>query len=276
MNVCEFDQEVFDYMFDENNWNQYHLKDECSSQFLKSELQITEIFSNRETQDLTSNSKTSQVSQEIESVSMSFPSPLTENPIIFKIEKIPEKKEGNDSTKQISNKRRSKGEMQRKFEPDGMRKKAKVYFLKYIIIRINSGIKEFVPEQQKRFIKFSKKLTETITTEYNKQLNEKTIAKIFKEDESICHKSKIFDYSHNKKLYEAVCTVEGMKDLFNRTVKEFYMEFLRADELKTHLKKLKSKESEYYIEKYIKILNDYVYYYIRKNPNKKPVKKFLK
>jgi len=188
------------------------------------------------------------------------------NNLIFKIEKISlsEERNATSSSTEIFEVPR------RKELPDDMRKKFKVQIFKYILKKLNLFRTLYAFQEERKFIKFSKELIETISIKYNKSLNEKTLGNILFEDRSICKKLNIFDNEHNKNLADDLIPLEQFEFLFNMTVKDLIEEFMTTNEFSKHLEKVKSKESEIYYLKYSSIVSDYTFYYLRKDPNYVP------
>jgi hypothetical protein len=166
--------------------------------------------------------------------------------------------------KEKQRKEKGKGK-DRKFDPDGMRKKAKTHFLEDVREKLNKHLPE-----NKQLIKLNQKLIQNINIPYNKILNNTKLYDIYIEDRSICKKRKIFDQEYNSKIIaeESLRNTE-LRELLNMKLKEFYTDFRDPTSVKiiAHLNEVRRKEGEAYYERYLKCFNEYVLYFDDKKGN---------
>jgi hypothetical protein len=272
MSASEFCEDVLNNLHENINSNIIDLGECYMMDFAKTECYKFEEDNcqNEFTSDKTPETNLSQSNQITfsEDLTTASENHLKINNLIFKIEKISLSEERNTtcSSNEILDVPR------RKELPDDMRRKFKVHIFKYILNKLNLYRTLYALPEDRKFIKFSKELIETISIKYNKSLNEKTLGNILNEDRSISKKLKIFDDEHNKNLAEDLLSIEQFECLFNITVKELIEEFMTSSQFSNHLEKVKRKDGTNYYLKYYSIVTDYIFYYIRKDPNYVPPK----
>ena len=186
----------------------------------------------------------------------------------------------------------------RKDDKDLKIKKIKGKFFKYIIKKLNEKLENLNIEG--KFNHFSKRMIECMKKTKFKQILELTVIKFLNYEELNKIDNKIIISENNKRLYEKLknrndCNYlfqnalnDKRDDLFLKTLKDLYVEYLKSDDFQCTIKKFKpkvksddfkcpidkykSKYEDYYINSYKKIAEeDFINYFFpdeKKSSNK--------
>ena len=108
----------------------------------------------------------------------------------------------------------------------------------------------------KYFEKFPQHFVNDVNRKRNKDILDLTLREIFEKKELYSLKDKLclYNYLHNLEVLESedIKDNEEFKKIFNKTFRELYEEYINSDEFeKDEINRLKKKNEDEYISKYI-------------------------
>ena len=204
---------------------------------------------------------------------------------IFFIRKIKKR------SKKIQLLRKKKGlHLIRKKDSDTIRKKIKTYFHNYLLdlmnaklskLKLKNNINNFedIINSKKtnlkivnKFLKFNNKFTTNVSINTNRNLLMKKISIILM-NEPISTKYKAYDLKNNYYLAKYLLSMKQTFDihkLLNLTYMELFNEFLKSSNYENIVKKVKNRDGEVYMHKFILVSNNYITYFNSNKTRKEP------
>ena len=156
---------------------------------------------------------------------------------------------------------RSKTKRRRRENNDNIRKRIKRYFFNKILInnmnnQLNKG------GSRKYFSLFPNKLVSDVHRKRNKNILNKTILQIIK-DEEFYESDSYKNYLHNKNVIDSLKYNENkmLEKILNTKYSELYEEYINSENFEKDLKKLKD-ENETYIERYEYLSKTWLEYFL--------------
>lgn len=115
-------------------------------------------------------------------------------------------------------------------------------------------------------------VTSTVSIEFNKELLNKSIGTII-ETEPISSKYKVYDKENNSHLINLLRSIndDDINGILNQSYIEMYYDYLQSNTYKCSLKKIKNKDGEEYLNKFITISNDFIYYFLFTEPKNEKI-----
>lgn len=151
--------------------------------------------------------------------------------------------------------KRGKKRRPRKENQDNIRRKIKRgFFNNSLIKKLNEKLQSI--KIIKYFEKFPQHFVNDVNRKRNKDILNLTLREIFEKKELYSLKDKLclYNYLHNLEVLESedIKDNEEFKKIFNKTFRELYEEYINSDEFeKDEINRLKKKNEDEYISKYI-------------------------
>lgn len=123
---------------------------------------------------------------------------------------------------------------------DNIMRKIKTHLMDQIVIILNNSLND----KTNPFYKIDKVINENLKKDFNMQLMDKTIAKIFSETPISCKYKKNYDKLYNKKIIQKIFDENIEFNTINLLQKKFLemLRFIRENNLNEFLKSIKKKE----------------------------------
>ncbi len=154
----------------------------------------------------------------------------------------------------------------RKLKSDGIRKKIKVNFHEATRKILNQILSTFYPDDNKMYLeKLSQNLLTSINIKFNKSLMNRTLYDVY-EDDLKNH------YLHARRNFEIVqisLENEIFKEIIFSKYVDLFKNYLNSKDYLQDIHRIMEKEDKLYVERYILHANEYVDYFMNKNPNKR-------
>ena len=167
------------------------------------------------------------------------------------------------------NRKRYRERRARKDNRDNIRKKIKRGFLNHALIKkLNDKLRNI--GSKKYFERFPQNFVSDVNQKRNKEILNMTLREIFEKKELFIHENEkgLSNYSHNLKVVESeeIRENEEFKKILNKSFRELFEEYINSDEFKIEeINRLKKKNGEEYISKYIYLAKNLIEFFSKCN-----------
>lgn len=154
----------------------------------------------------------------------------------------------------------------RKLKSDGIRKKIKVNFHEATRKFLNHLISTFYPDDNKMYLeKLSQNFLTSINIKVNKDLLNKTLYDIYEED----LKNNYLHAERNFEIIQICLENEIIREVLFSKYIYLFKNYLNSKNYLQDIHKIMEREDKTYVERYIIHANEYIDYFMSKNPNKR-------
>jgi len=169
----------------------------------------------------------------------------------------------------LINRKRYRERRARKDNRDNIRKKIKRGFLNHALIKkLNDKLRNI--GSKKYFERFPQNFVSDVNQKRNNEILNMTLREIFEKKELFIHENEkgLSNYSHNLKVVESeeIRENEEFKKILNKSFRELFEEYINSDEFKIEeINRLKKKNGEEYISKYIYLAKNLIEFFSKCN-----------